>query len=396
MTDWAALEARNAPLNAFVDFDREAIGGTGPLAGLGIGIKANIAVKGLPWTAGLAFRRGIIADEDATAVQRLRAAGACILGTLNLDEGALGAATDNPWFGRTINPHRAGYTAGGSSGGSAAAVAAGLCDAALGSDTMGSVRIPAAYCGIYGLKPTNGAVSDDGVMRVDAALDCIGPLARDLNMLERVWHVIADAPAIRLHTLSRVFVLDSLGGVAADPSVVAGYEGALAGLGAPRLGLRLTHSLNDIRRAGFIQIGQSLAVELGSDRAAHADEISPSLHYLLDYCARGTPEPDLLAETRAALRRALGDDGLLILPTAPQAAFAQGARVPANQADFTCLANIAGLPAIALPSGRDETGLPVSIQLIGPPHSELALIACARQIDAALQGYFPPPDYHEE
>ncbi|MGL4542967.1 MAG: amidase family protein, partial [Polymorphobacter sp.] len=162
MTDWDALAAANAPLNAFVDLDRGASGSNGPLAGLDIGIKANIAVKGLPWTAGMALHRDRIAGHDARAVADLRAAGATIIGMTNMEEAALGAKTDNPWFGATQNPHRIGFTPGGSSGGSGAAVAAGLCDAALGTDTMGSIRVPAAYCGIYGFKPANAAVSQDG------------------------------------------------------------------------------------------------------------------------------------------------------------------------------------------------------------------------------------------
>ena len=183
MIDWKLLESANAPLNAFVDWDERATGGDGPLAGMTIGIKSNIAVAGLPWTAGMELHRERIATRDAEVVARLRAAGAIILGSCNMEEAALGAKTDNPWFGATQNPHRLGYTPGGSSGGSAAAVAAGLCDAALGTDTMGSIRKPASYCGIYGFKPAQSAVSQDGLEPCEASLDVIGPLARDLDTL---------------------------------------------------------------------------------------------------------------------------------------------------------------------------------------------------------------------
>ena len=125
MIDWTDLEARNAPVNAFVDWDRGATGGDGPLAGITIGIKSNIAVKGLPWTGGMGMRRGIVATRDAAVVAQLRAAGGIILGSLNMHEAALGATTDNVFYGRAHNPHRDGYTPGGSSGGSGAAVAAG-------------------------------------------------------------------------------------------------------------------------------------------------------------------------------------------------------------------------------------------------------------------------------
>ena len=115
---------------------------------------------------------------DAEVIRRLRAAGAVILGKLNMQEGALGAVNDNPHHGRTTNPFRDGYTPGGSSGGSGAAVAAGLCAAALGTDTGGSVRIPAAYCGVVGLKPSFGLVSTRGVVPLSLRLDHVGPLTR--------------------------------------------------------------------------------------------------------------------------------------------------------------------------------------------------------------------------
>ena len=159
MIDFDGLEEANRPLNAFTDFDRTASFGEGPLAGVTVGVKANIAVRGLPWTAGMALHRNRVAERDAAVVAALRDAGAAILGMLNMEEAALGAKTDNPFFGVTQNPHRIGFTPGGSSGGSGAAVAAGLCDIALGTDTMGSVRIPASYCGVYGFKPAQSAVS---------------------------------------------------------------------------------------------------------------------------------------------------------------------------------------------------------------------------------------------
>lgn len=159
MIDTAAVEKLNERLNAFTDIDRSASYANGPLAGITVGVKANIAVRNMPWTAGMEALRNRIAGEDAAVVASLRGAGAAIIGMLNMEEAALGAKTDNPFFGATQNPHQAGYSPGGSSGGSGAAVAAGLCDVALGTDTMGSVRIPAAYCGVYGFKPAQSATS---------------------------------------------------------------------------------------------------------------------------------------------------------------------------------------------------------------------------------------------
>ncbi len=144
-------------------------------------IKDNIDVAGVPTSNGFGGPPYRIPDTDSEVVRRLRAAGAIILGKLNMHEGALGSTSDNPHFGRVINPHRDGYSPGGSSGGSGAAVAAGLCCAALGTDTGGSVRIPAAWCGIVGLKPSYGLVSMRGVVPLSYRLDHVGPLTRTVE-----------------------------------------------------------------------------------------------------------------------------------------------------------------------------------------------------------------------
>ncbi len=391
MIDWAGIVARNARIDAFVDVDRDVRFGVGPLDDVSIGVKANIAVRGLPWTAGMALRRDVIAADDAPVVAALRAAGAAILGTLNMHEAALGATTDNAFFGRTHNPHRHGYTPGGSSGGSGAAVAAGLCDIALGTDTLGSIRIPAAYCGVYGLKPTNGAVDAGGLVPLGRRFDCIGPLARSLDLLERVWRVIGrDGGA---GGFARMVLLDDLAGVALEPGVQDGYARALAALSLPHARLALADTPGAIRLAALAEIGRELAADLGVERTTCADLISPELTFVLAAIKQAPLAPDVLARTRDTLVAALDDDGVLLLPTAPQAAFAHGGRAPSNQADFTSLANVAGLPALALPAGLDADRLPVGVQLIGPAGSETRLIARARALDHALGGSPTPPDF---
>ncbi len=398
MIDWADLEARNAPLNAFGDWDRDAVSGTGLLSDLTIGIKANIMVAGLPWTGGMGLYRNRIADRDAEVVARLRAAGAAILGTLNMHEAALGATTDNAFYGRTENGRRIGYTPGGSSGGSGAAVAAGLCDAALGTDTMGSVRIPAAYNGVYGLKPTHGAVSLDGLAMLEPGLDCIGPLARDLKVLERVWATLCACDcrspgdvtsrppsAIVRSQEHRLLVLADLANVEVEPAVRTAYTRVLATFVQPPHEITLPDSVTDVRLAGFVAAARWLIDDLGDTRRTHADLISPELHFMLDHAEKLAPRPDILARTKAALTDAIGADGILVMPTAPQAAFLHG-RPPANQADFTCLASVAGLPALAIPAGEDENGMPVGIQIVGAAHSEDRLFAVAKLIDTHLKG----------
>jgi aspartyl-tRNA(Asn)/glutamyl-tRNA(Gln) amidotransferase subunit A len=370
--------------NAIVDLAADPGGGDGSLAGVRVGIKSNIAVAGLPHTGGMAHLRENIAQQDADVVSQLRRAGASIIGSLNMHEAALGATTDNVFYGRTHNPHRHGHTPGGSSGGSGAAVAAGLVDLALGTDTLGSIRLPAAYCGVYGLKPTHGAVSEDGLLYLDPALDCIGPLARDLDLVARAWDVIgnggADGP------LNRLILLDDLGGVACEPAVLAGYQAAVRAFELPLGGLRLSAEPGAIRIAALAGSVRYLIGALGPHRA----EASADLRFILDALEHVPSNSELLSEVKDKLLNSLGDDGVLLLPTAPQAAFAHGTRAPVNQADFTGLANIAGLPAIALPSGWTADGLPVSVQLVGPAGSERRLISLACQLDGALNSYRPP------
>lgn len=387
MIDWADLKRRNAAFNAFVDWDRAAGFGEGPLDEITIGVKSNIAVAGLPHTAGMATRRGVIATRDAEVVRRLRQAGAAILGSLNMHEAALGATTDNAWYGRTHNPHRHGHTPGGSSGGSGAAVAAGLCDVALGTDTLGSVRIPAAYNGVYGLKPTNGVVPTDGLVFLEPAFDCIGPLGRDLDTLARAFAVMADA--LPASSITRLILLRDLHGVEVEPSVRAGFDRARAAIDLPATEIALTDDATGIRMAGLVEAARYLLADLGDRRTSEAHLLSDELKFILDLVGSLARQPDVLARTRKTLREALGDDGVLLLPTTPQAAFPHG-RAPATQADFTALANIAGLPALACPAGRDADGLPVSIQLVGPPGSDQSLIDFARTLEPALGGAVLP------
>jgi aspartyl-tRNA(Asn)/glutamyl-tRNA(Gln) amidotransferase subunit A len=364
------------------------------LEGVPVAVKANIAVAGLEWNAGMEARRGIVAEADAEAVARLKAAGAIVLGTLNMHEAALGATTDNPWFGRTINPHREGYTAGGSSGGSGAAVAAGLCVAALGTDTLGSIRIPAAYNGVYGIKPTAGAISSAGLVPLSDQFDSIGPLARSLDDLSAVLNVlmsVSEGTGLR-----RLLVLDTFDELQCEPGVIAAYERALSFLTElPKSPLRLVDSAGAIRWAGFVVAARELIKHLGSMRTERADAISAELKFMLER-AEGVSGRDVenakgvVARTRAALREGIGDDGVLLMPTTPQAAFAHTPRPPVTQAAFTALANIAGLPALSIPAGLDTNGLPVAVQLVGPPGSEAALIELGRALDAHLRGYVPP------
>lgn len=398
MIRWNDLEAANARLNAFVDFDESATFGAGPLDGMTIGIKANIAVKGLPWTGGIGGYRDRIAASDADAVARLRAAGAAIIGTLNMEEAALGAKTDNPFFGATQNPHRIGFSPGGSSGGSAAAVAAGLCDLALGTDTMGSVRIPAAYCGIYGLKPTRGAISQQGLEIAEATLDCIGPMARSLEDLEACSRILLDIQVPQV--IDNIVLLENLGGVDCEPAVLENLARASSFLGATDE-FALPYPLTRVRYAGFILTSLALSEALGGLIETDPHSVSDNLKFLLTFGPKRSAsdlaeDRKILAEVSEALHEIVGQYGAILLPTAPQAAFSHGNQAPANQADFTCLANIAGLPAITIPAGWNSDGLPVAVQLVGAAGNEAGLLQLAAKLDKSLSAYRQPSPFYRQ
>jgi aspartyl-tRNA(Asn)/glutamyl-tRNA(Gln) amidotransferase subunit A len=407
----ARIEAYDPLLKTFVEIDRDGATSAAkisdarfkadtrrPLEGISIGIKANIGVKGLSLNAGMRAREGMTASEDADVVLRLRNAGAIVIGTLNMHEAALGATTDNPWFGRCINPHGEGRTPGGSSGGSAAAVAAGLCVAALGTDTLGSIRIPAAYTGVYGLKPTPGLVSARGVVPLSDRFDVIGPIARSMDDLSMLTNVLFTPDLATAMRRSRYYQLADLGGVDCAPDCNNALAAVVAELHDLAGLIVLPDVCSRIRTGAFVIATRDLAsnlVALGEERCRlFSDELTA----LLDF-AISRSEEDLAAdkalvdETARVMRQEIGSNGILILPTAPQTAFAQGDRAPNNQADFACLANIAGLPAISLPVGCDKNGMPVGIQLIGPPSGEAMLIAQARMINDKIRGFVPPPKY---
>lgn len=402
LKSFVQIDAAGARRAAEASAARYAAGTPRALEGVPIAVKANIAVAGLEWNAGMRLRQGIVAEADAPAVARLRQAGAIILGTLNMHEAAMGATTDNPFFGRCENPHGQGRTPGGSSGGSGAAVAAGLCVMALGTDTLGSVRLPAAYNGVYGLKPTNGSITDEGLVPLSLWLDTIGPLARSIDDLETVFGIIADVAPADGPDLKRVLVLADFSDLEPEAAVVQAYERALAILpDLPRESWVPPHDAAAVRLAGFIVSARELGGHLAAARVYDDERLSAELRFVLGNAgARSQAEADhaatTLRETREALLAAIGTDGVLVMPTAPQVAFAHTRRPPVSQSGFTPFANIAGLPALSIPAGRDAEGMPLAVQIVGPAGSERALLALGRRLDAELCGYAPPPIDQEE
>ncbi len=337
--------------------------------GAPVAVKDNIDMAGAVTTNGLPGGR--VAEADAPVVARLRDAGAVLLGKTNLHEAAFGTTTFNPHWGMTHNPRREGWTAGGSSGGSGAAVAAGLAVAALGSDTMGSVRLPAAYCGCFGLKPTRGAVSLGGVTPLAPSLDHVGPLARTAEDTLALLEVMAGRPGepegnwhpVRLAAFDRVAleadVADALPALDLPALDWPGYDAVAA------------------RKAGLLVIEAEAFAALGMPEGA-----SEELRGFLDYGAKLAPER--LATAREMIRGiredagALIGDAVIIAPVAPCGPFPRSRKAPANQAELLAFANLTGLPALAFPCGRMANGMPFAMQAIAGPGREAALVAASR------------------
>ena len=391
----AAIEAANPSINAFVTISadlarqqaqaaaaRRAAGTVlSGIDGWCIAVKDNIDVAGVRTTNGLPG--GEIAQSDATVVARLRAAGAIILGKTNLHEAALGTTTNNPHWGATHNPHRAGFTAGGSSGGSAAAVAAGLCDAALGSDTMGSIRLPAAYCGVVGFKPSFERLPTDGVAPLSWALDHVGAIAPSVEAARRLFEALAGPNAAATESKTappRVVRLAAFERLSLEPQVASAYEQAI------RHAERVYGACPIIETPGFdpVALRRAALLVIEADAAAiHAqqfDQASPALRKMLDYGA-AMPAPKLalaveqLRQGRIAIRSVFDQADLVLCPTTPQAAFALTDPAPPSQADFLGLAVFVGAPAISVPVAA--TDLPVGMQIISAPGHDYALLTYA-------------------
>lgn len=404
------IAAANPRLNAYNQLDtdaalaaaaaadaRLAAGRGRALEGLPLAVKANIACAGLPAHAGIAALAGAPAAEDAEVVARLRAAGAVILGITNMHEAAFGATTANPHFGPSHNPWRHGFTPGGSSGGSGVAVAAGLCAAALGTDTFGSVRIPASWCGIAALKPSNGLVPDAGVVPLVGEYDCVGPMAvrvADCELLLRAMATPAPGP-----DLGRVAVAEFAAGPELHPAVASALRtaaGLLRGLGLEVEAHRLQVDFPALRRAIFLSGAESVARVHAAALARDPQGFSEELRARAALGADASPSDREAARQQRLqagreLHAVLAVADVVLMPATPQPAFAFAERPPQSLADFTMLASVARLPALALPAGWTSDGLPVGVQLVGRAGSDLALLGLGARLEAALNAHRWPP-----
>jgi len=424
----AVIAERGADLGAFITVraseaqaaaaaaDRELAAGydRGPLHGIPVALKDLFDQAGVPTTAGSPLPGTGPAMADAAVTARLREAGAVFVGKTNLHEWAFGVTSDNPHFGATRNPFDPDRIPGGSSGGSAVALATGMCFASVGSDTGGSIRLPASLCGVVGLKPTRGRVSLRGSVPLSWTLDHAGPMARTVRDTAITFAVIAGHdpadPGSVDHPVGE-YLAEIEHGVSglkigvvvpyfleqADEAVASAVRAAVAVLaraGAivteialPRTAeLRPTHRTIICTDAAAFHHERIAAhrTEYGSDVAARID--AGLVVTGAEYAAARRTRDELIR----AFDLVFGSVDLLALPTTPTVApLREGADAVATAArltTFTTPFNLTGLPAISLPCGRDPAGLPIGLQLVSRRWDEARLLRAARAYERETAG----------
>jgi aspartyl-tRNA(Asn)/glutamyl-tRNA(Gln) amidotransferase subunit A len=388
----------------------------GALHGVPVSIKDVIFTRGLRTTGGSRLFAEAVPEEDAVAVGRLRAAGAVVLGKTNTSEFGHKALTDNPLFGVTRNPWNLELTPGGSSGGGAAAVAAGLGPVALGTDGGGSIRIPAAFCGLYGFKPSVGRVPDHPVFPGWDGLSSTGPLARTVRDAALVVDVIAggddrDRLSLPREPGSYVEACDQdvkglhvawtpdLGYAAVDPEVQALCENAAADFEALGCHVEVVNPgwENPDEAFGTIVAAQFYAHWSDQLPAAEA-QLDPTLVKFVRHGGTVTARDYLLAQERVKaywteVVTFLARFDLLLTPTTAVAAFPATARPPRDIAGqevsvrgwmpFTYPFNLTGQPAASVPAGTTDDGRPVGLQIVGRRHADRVVLAASAAFEAA-------------
>lgn len=343
-----------------------------PLDGVPFGVKANIAVGGQPWHGGIEAFRERRAEEDSACVARLRAAGMIPVAVFNMHEGALGETSDNPAFQTTRNPHNPAHIPGGSSGGSAAAVAAGMVPIALGTDSLGSVRLPSALCGVVGFKPAHGEISMDGVMPLSPRLDHVGIHARSVADVAQVWALltIGRAAVARQPSDAPCWMHWRLGPrLRFDAPIADAFSRLLRQQAVTEVLDWSDADLSALRRAGLLICERDAALCYAAALRERPDGFSEAFRSLLAWGAEQPEEKVRQAESRLTqARRRLRHElagTLLLSPTTAHLAPPCGAVPPPTLADLTVPAAIAGIPSISLPLGKAAGGLPMGLQISG-------------------------------
>jgi aspartyl-tRNA(Asn)/glutamyl-tRNA(Gln) amidotransferase subunit A len=436
----ARIERLNPSLNAFITVSAESAMASartgeaelqlgrwrGPLHGIPIALKDLFDTAGVRTTAASALFKDRIPTEDATVVRKLKDAGAVLLGKTNMHEFAYGGTSAVSYCGAVHNPWDASRISGGSSGGSAAAVAAGLCFGALGSDTAASIRQPAAYCGVVGLKPTYGLVSARGVIPLSWTFDHVGPLARTVTDSALMLQVIAgyDAGDIGSQSMgipdynatlrekvsalrvgvARTFFFSDL-----DPEINTAADDALGILG------RITAGLRDAMLPGSTQalIDLRATVRAAEAYAYHKDFVEKTLElYQPETLQRLRTDAAVDASTyirarrqvdvirRSAAAEAFKSVDVIVTPTTPippplltdvgkdiDASMTLGTRTIRNTAPF----NVYGWPTISVPCGFTREGLPIGLQISGPPGGDAVVLRLARAYEQATDWHSRRP-----
>jgi aspartyl-tRNA(Asn)/glutamyl-tRNA(Gln) amidotransferase subunit A len=405
------IEALNGDINAYISVrGDEALAEAdqvpdGPLRGVPVGIKDVIDVAGVPTTAASRVLDGDVATEDAASVARLRQAGAIVLGKLNTHEFAFGASTTSAYFGPAHNPWALDRICGGSSGGSGAAAAADLVSGALGTDTAGSIRIPACFCGVTGLRPTTGLVPTGGVVPVSWTLDAVGPIARSAEdcavllgaLTRQPYDLVEGVRSLRIGVVEALFER-------ADPAVAAQVTGAveeLARLGATveKVEVPLLEESGTINQ--LLMLPEAAEAHLPWLRTHLAD-------YGADVRARllaGLLMPSTAHVTGMRARRWFcGELGKVLdrvtvlaapeMPTVPPPiddlnVELRGERIPYRLSliPYNSAWSLAGLPVVSVPAGFVDE-LPVGLALVGRPRDELTLLSAAYTLQTVT-------DWHE-
>jgi len=447
-TSLAAIRAKNDELNVFLFIDEEgAIDAArrvdervtrgedvGALAGVPIALKDNLCQTGVPTTAGSKILNGWRPPYSATVVERVLGAGAVPMGKTNMDEFAMGSSTETSAFGPTRNPLNVERVPGGSSGGSASAVAADMTPISLGSDTGGSIRQPAALCGLVGVKPTYGLVSRYGLIAFASSLDQIGPFAKNVADAAALLEVIAGHDPMDSTSLPEpspsllAHVNDGIAGArvglvrelfdGADDEVVAEVERAASALrdagativelSVPELHLGLSayyliapaEASSNLARYDGVRYGLRVdaedvaAMNEATRTAGFGAEVKRRIMlgtYALSagyYDAYYGQALKVRTQLIDAFRRAYRVADVLLGATAPSVAFALGEKTADPMAMylsdvFTIPTNLAGDAAISVPFGTGHDGLPIGVQLLGPGRSEAGLFAAARVLELA-------------
>jgi aspartyl-tRNA(Asn)/glutamyl-tRNA(Gln) amidotransferase subunit A len=407
----------------------------GPLAGVPVALKDNMCTRGIPTTCSSRVLEGWLPPYDATVVERLRDAGAIVIGKTNLDEFAMGSSTENSAFGPTRNPHYLARVPGGSSGGSAAAVAAGFAPLALGSDTGGSIRQPASLCGVVGVKPTYGAVSRYGLVAFASSLDQIGPFAANVADAALTLEVIAghdprDATSIPepfaalgehldhgVDGLRVGLVTEMLDAEGIEPEVAARVRDAAAAL--EKVGARVdevsvpatTFGLSAYYLIAPAEASSNLARYDGVRYGLRIDGVTTGEMYdrtrtagfgaevkrriMLGTYALSAGYYDAFYGKAQRVRTLILRDfaaayescDVLLSPTAPGTAFPLGAKIDDPLTMYlndvcTIPSNLTGHPAMSVPFGPDSAGLPIGVQVMAPALGEVAMFRAAAALEA--------------